>query len=87
MLESIITNENKAKLLKAASMYGYKVAIYALVTGTAFASENLHLLSIPPYLTVAIGFGLGQIHGWADTRYKLQDKVAGMFSPTSKKSR
>lgn len=73
----MLSEENKAKLIEAAKKYGWRFAIYALVTATAFGTENLNLLSIPPYLTVTIGFVLGEIHSWAQSQFDLQGKVAG----------
>lgn len=84
MLNKILTPENKAKLIEAAKKFGWRFVIYSIVAGSAFGMENLSLLNISPYLTVTIGFVLGEIHSWAQAQYDLQGRVAGAFRKAGK---
>jgi hypothetical protein len=80
----ILSESNKKKLIEIAKAYGYRVGIYAVMVGSALALNNLQLLDIPPYLTIGIGFALGEIHSWAEIRYNLQDQVANAFRTAGK---
>lgn len=80
----ILTESNKKTLIEGAKALGYRLAIYAIVLGSAFGIENLHLLAIPPALSVGIGFVLGEINSWAHTQYDIQGKIARAFKRTAK---
>jgi hypothetical protein len=86
MLNSI-SPENKASILNALKKGGYRIGIYALVVGSALSLDNLHLLNLSPYLTTVIGFALGELHSWAQTRYDLNERVATAMGLPRQKGR
>lgn len=75
----ILTESNKAQLIADAKALGYRLGIYAIVMVSSFGIEHIDLLNIPPYATVGIGFILGEINSWAQSRYNIPGQVAGVF--------
>lgn len=82
---SILSPENKAKLIAGIQTLGWKVAVYGLVGLSAFLSQNLDILTIPPYLTVTIGFLLGEIHSWAQNQYDLMGQTTAFVARAFKR--
>lgn len=80
MLNRLLSEENKQILIDNAKPVAWRILTYSVVAGSSFATENLHLLNLPAYVSVIIGFGLGELHAWAQSKYDMAGKVAGAFA-------
>lgn len=76
----ILSESSKAQLIADAKGLAYRIGIYAIVMLSSFGIEHLDLLNIPPYATVGIGFILGEINSWAQSRYDIQAQVGKYFA-------
>lgn len=72
----ILSESSKQQLIEGAKGLAYRIGIYAIVVTSSYGIEHMDLFNIPPYLTVGVGFVLGEINSWAQSRYDIQAKAA-----------
>lgn len=80
MLKNFLSEENKQILIDNARPVAWRILIYTVVAGTSFATENLHLLNLPEYVSILLGFGLGELHAWGQSKYDMAGRVAGALA-------
>lgn len=75
----MMSPEKKATILRQLKGLGIRLSFVLLATGSSFIAANLGVFDFQPAIAVVIGALLGEVSEWAESHYKVAQKVAGYF--------